>query len=167
MLFSLLDLIYLNRPSVLSSDEQLWKRPWCWERLKAEGEEGDRGWDGWMASLIQWTWTPEDGDGQGGLVCCSPWGRKELNMTEWLNWTSSPHIPAIRILVMPSALWGNAGSSLHLKVVNCVCKIPLPCEAAFPGPGDLDTSGSHCSASHTEKSGQRDSVTFQRETSII
>ena len=31
------------------------KRPWCWERLKAE--EGDnRGWDGWMASLTQWTW---------------------------------------------------------------------------------------------------------------
>ena len=30
--------------------EQLihWKRPWCWERLKAEGEEGDRGWDGWL-----------------------------------------------------------------------------------------------------------------------
>ena len=34
------------------------KRPWCWERLKAEGEEGDRGWDDWKASLIQrrWTW---------------------------------------------------------------------------------------------------------------
>ena len=27
------------------------------------------------------------GDGQGNLVCCSPWGRKESNMTEWLNWT--------------------------------------------------------------------------------
>ena len=27
-----------------------WKRPWCWERLKAGGEGGDRGWDGWMAS---------------------------------------------------------------------------------------------------------------------
>ena len=23
-----------------------WKRPWCWERLKAGGEEGNRGWDG-------------------------------------------------------------------------------------------------------------------------
>ena len=33
-----------------------WKRPWCWERLRA-GEEGDdRGWDGWMASPTQWTW---------------------------------------------------------------------------------------------------------------
>ena len=34
-----------------------WKRPWCWERLKAKGEEGGRGWDGWMASLAQWTWS--------------------------------------------------------------------------------------------------------------
>ena len=33
-----------------------WKRPWCWERLKVGEEEDDRGWDGWMASLIQWTW---------------------------------------------------------------------------------------------------------------
>ena len=32
-----------------------WKRPWCWERLRAGGE-GDRGWDGWMASLTQETW---------------------------------------------------------------------------------------------------------------
>ena len=27
------------------------------------------------------------GDGQGGLVCCSPWGHKELDVTEGLNWT--------------------------------------------------------------------------------
>ena len=33
-----------------------WKRSWCWERLKARGEAGDRGWDGWMASLTQQTW---------------------------------------------------------------------------------------------------------------
>ena len=33
-----------------------WKRPWCWERLKAGGEGDDRGWDGWMASLLRWTW---------------------------------------------------------------------------------------------------------------
>ena len=25
--------------------------------------------------------------GQGSLACCSPWGRKELDPTEWLNWT--------------------------------------------------------------------------------
>ena len=29
--------------------------------------------------------TPEDGEGQGGLVCCSLWCHKESNMTEQLN----------------------------------------------------------------------------------
>ena len=29
---------------------------WCWETVGAGGEEGDRGWDGWMASPTQWTW---------------------------------------------------------------------------------------------------------------
>ena len=29
---------------------------------------------------------PGVGDGQGSLVCCSPWGCKESDMTEWLNW---------------------------------------------------------------------------------
>ena len=33
-----------------------WKKSWYWERLKAGGEGDDRGWDGWMASLTQWTW---------------------------------------------------------------------------------------------------------------
>ena len=28
---------------------------------------------------------PGDGEGQGSLACCSPWGRKELDMTELLN----------------------------------------------------------------------------------
>ena len=65
------------------------KRPWCWERLKAGGEGYNRGWDGWMASLAQCTWVwvaPGIGDGQGNLVCWSPWGRKESDLAEWLNW---------------------------------------------------------------------------------
>ena len=33
-----------------------WKRPWCWERLKAGGDGDDKGRDGWMASVTQWTW---------------------------------------------------------------------------------------------------------------
>ena len=32
------------------------KSPWWWERLKERGEGDDRGWDGWMASPIRWTW---------------------------------------------------------------------------------------------------------------
>ena len=41
-----------------------------------------------MASLTQWTEfesTPGVGDGQGGVVCCGSWGRKESDMTEQLN----------------------------------------------------------------------------------
>ena len=34
---------------------ECWKRPWCWERLKAGGKGGNTGWDGWMASPTQWT----------------------------------------------------------------------------------------------------------------
>ena len=34
-------------------------------------------------------WTPGAGDGQGGLVCCGSWGRKESDTTEWLNWLTS------------------------------------------------------------------------------
>ena len=33
-----------------------WKRPWCWERLKAGGEGDGKAWDGWMASPPQRTW---------------------------------------------------------------------------------------------------------------
>ena len=32
------------------------------------------------------------GDGQGSLACCSPWGRKEWDTTEWLNWTVTKSI---------------------------------------------------------------------------
>ena len=62
-----------------------WKRPWCWERLRAGGERDDRGRDGWMASPTSWSWvcvpTPGDGEGQGSPVCCSLWGHKESGTT--------------------------------------------------------------------------------------
>ena len=37
-----------------------WKRPWCWERLRAERKGGSRGWDGWIASPTQWSWIRAD-----------------------------------------------------------------------------------------------------------
>ena len=44
--------------TLATSCEELthWKRPWCWERLKAGGDGDDRGWDGWGASPTEWTW---------------------------------------------------------------------------------------------------------------
>ena len=70
-----------------------WKRPWCWERLKASGEgmTEDKlvGWHHWLDGH-EFEWAPGVGDGQEGLECCSPWGRKESDTTESLNWTNSP-----------------------------------------------------------------------------
>ena len=45
-----------NTLATLCEEPTLLKRPWCWERLKAREEGDNRGWDGWMASLTQWTW---------------------------------------------------------------------------------------------------------------
>ena len=59
---------------------------------KIEGgrRRGRRGWDGWMASVTQWTsvWVNSGSwYGQGSLVCCSPWGGKQSDTIEWLDWT--------------------------------------------------------------------------------
>ena len=35
---------------------------------------------------------PGVGDGQGGLACCGPWGRRESDTTERLNYTDNSSI---------------------------------------------------------------------------
>ena len=42
---------------------------------------------GWHHQLNghEFEWTLRVGDGQGGLACCSPWGHKGSDTTEWLN----------------------------------------------------------------------------------
>ena len=46
---------------------------------------------GWHCQLNghEFEQAPGYGEGQGSLACCSPWGRKELDTTEPLNWTES------------------------------------------------------------------------------
>ena len=43
------------------------------------------GWHHWLNGH-EFGWTPGIGDGQRGLACCTPWGHKESDTTEWLNW---------------------------------------------------------------------------------
>ena len=65
------------------------KNPYSGKDWRQEEKE-KTGWDGSMASPTWWTWVwaiPGVGDGQGSLMCCSPWGHKESDTTEWLNWT--------------------------------------------------------------------------------
>ena len=54
-----------------------------------------RGWDGWMASLIQWAWVWVDSGSwwwTGNLACCSPWCHRESDMTE-LNYLTNSLFP--------------------------------------------------------------------------
>ena len=56
------------------------------------------GWHHWLDGRES-EWTPGVGDGQGGLACCDSWGRKESDMTEWLNWTEP--VTSLTKLVAP------------------------------------------------------------------
>ena len=68
------------------------KRPWCWETLRAGGEGDDRGWDGWMASLTQWTWVWVNSGswcwtGRPGVPWLMGSQRVVHNWVTGLNWT--------------------------------------------------------------------------------
>ena len=60
-------------------------RNWGQEE-KGTTEDEIAGWHHWLDGHES-EWAPGVGDGQGGLACCSPWGDKELDTTERLNWT--------------------------------------------------------------------------------
>ena len=57
-------------------------------KVKAGGKGDNRdaivGWHHWLSGH-EFEQTPGDSDGPGSLACCSPWGRKELDTSEWLN----------------------------------------------------------------------------------
>ena len=68
-----------------------WKRCWCWERLKIGGERDDRGQDGWMASLTQWTWVWASSRswwwrGKPGVLQSTGLQRVRHNWATELNW---------------------------------------------------------------------------------
>ena len=67
----------------------IWKDPiagkdWRWEE-KGMTENEMVGWHHWLNGH-EFEQALGVGDGQGGLACCSPWGCKELDTTERLNW---------------------------------------------------------------------------------
>ena len=49
------NLRYADDTTLMAESKLIGKDPDCWERLKAGREGDDRGRDGWMASLFQWT----------------------------------------------------------------------------------------------------------------
>ena len=67
------------------------KRSWCWERLRV-GKGDNKGWDGWMGSLTQWTWVWVDSGswwwtGRPGVLWFMGSQRVGHNWATELNWT--------------------------------------------------------------------------------
>ena len=81
-----------------------WKRPWCWERLRAAGEGGRRGWDGWMALLTRWTW-----------ICANSRSCSASFIAQLVN-----HLPAIQETLVWSLGWEDPlekGMETHSSIL--------------------------------------------------
>ena len=73
-------------------DKGALKRLWCWERLKAGRQGGDKGWDGWMASPTQWAWVWVNSEsrqwtGRPGVLQSMGSQRIRHNLVTELSWT--------------------------------------------------------------------------------
>ena len=101
-----------------------WKRPWCWERLNAWGGGDDRGRDGWMASLTQWTWAwVKSGiwwwTGKPGMLQSMGLQRVGHDWTTELNWTDSTPSSIHGGWFQERLLQGTAETAHSIK--HCTC----------------------------------------------
>ena len=91
---------------------------------------------GWHHRLNghEFEWTPGVGDGQGGLVCCNSWGRKESDRTEQLNWTElnweKSHFPQLpfsiwRILNERTQVYVSLLITYHHRSELVICLVDL------------------------------------------
>ena len=106
-----------------------WKRPWCWDRLRAGGAGDDRGWDGWMASSTQRTWVCINSGswwwtGRPGMLRSMGSQRVGHNWVTELNWSwthwyvcATGRNENVSCFVESSSLWpvdcSPPGSSVH------------------------------------------------------
>ena len=100
-------------------------RDWGQEE-KGMTEDEMAGWHHWCDGRES-GWTLGVGDGQGGLVCCSSWGRKESDMTERLNWTElnwSHHQHSLCMNWKFSALMPFISTKFHPVTVALVSFTP-------------------------------------------
>ena len=92
-----------------------WKRPWCWERLKAGGEGDDRGWDGWMASPTPWTWVWASSGSwwwirKTGMLQSMSSQRVEHDWETELNW--------MELKGFPTPVWPILSNYIHKDPVS-------------------------------------------------
>ena len=115
-----------NTPGTLVLDLKLMGKPyiWCWERLQTEGEGGDRGWDGWKASLTQWTrlwassrrWWRTGKPGTLQSMGSQRAGHNRATKQQWYIWcVSCPLCPALHWDWPPSAVCTSSKDNICVK----------------------------------------------------
>ena len=111
--------VFIGRTDVEAETPTLWpsdvKRWLIWKVLDARKDWGQEQKETTDDEMVGWYhqlnghvfgWTPGVSDGQGGLACCSSWCRKELETTEWLNWTELDwKAPCFLFLIYSFLLW--------------------------------------------------------------
>ena len=119
-------------------DSDAWK-DWRWEE-KGMKEDKIVGWHHWLDGHES-EQAPGVGDGQGSLACCSPWGHKESDTTEQLNWTELiyvyvlSHFSSIWLLVIPWTVACQAPLSLGFCRQEYWSGLPCPPPGDLPDPG--------------------------------
>ena len=106
------------------------KRPQCWERLKAGGEGDDRGWDGWMASLTQWTWVSVNSGswwwtGRPGVLQSMGLQRVRHDWATELNWTDGVRKCSDFILLHVAVQFSQHHLLKKLSSPHCIFLPPL------------------------------------------
>ena len=99
--------IFIGRTEAKAETPKLWPpdaKNWFtgkdpgkdWRQEKGTAKDETVGWHHWLNGheLEQ---APGVGDGQGSLACCNPWGCKESDMTDWLNW--------LKAVISRSLIW--------------------------------------------------------------
>ena len=112
-----------------------WKRPWCWERLKA-GDGNDRGRDGWMASPTWWTWvwvssrswwwTGRPGQAVHGVA---------KSRTRLSDWTELMWLSHALLFVSLLTVAHQAPLSMGFSRQEYCSKLPCPPLGDLPDPG--------------------------------
>ena len=102
-----------------------WKRPWCWERLKAGGERDGRGLDGWMASPTQctWVWASSGswwwtGRSMGSQRVRHDWAT-ELNWQNFMQTTEFRMMFTTRWKGRWEDVWKKPGVTFQASAVSC------------------------------------------------
>ena len=76
-----------------------------WRQEKGMTEDEMVGWHHWLNGH-EFEQAPGVGNGQGSLACCSPWGRKESDTPEQLNWTELHiYVPTWKNLTSTWWMW--------------------------------------------------------------